>query len=334
MPAPFRGWVRYVAGALVPALLGLSATAPSPAEAPAPLALSAVGGTTFAGVHVTVWGTRAFHGYVPSTYRPGRPVPLLVALHGCAEYLGHLEELSGLTALAEQRGFIVVYPEQNVLANPAKCWNWFLETNQHRGVGEPSIIAGITDRVRSGYAVDPRRIFVTGPSAGGVMANIMAVTYPDVFAAAAILAGCEYSCDVTRLTAPQAQGDKAYDEMGNRARPVPVIIFQGTADLVVPPVTAERLLHQWVRANDLAADGVADGDIDAVADLTVPGQVPGGRSYTRSVYRTADGRDLIETVIIDGAGHAWPGGQGPLGDPAGPDASAMQWDFFTAHPRP
>jgi poly(hydroxyalkanoate) depolymerase family esterase len=317
---PSRKSIRAAAGALVSVVLGVLAAAPVPAHA--------AGGTRFAGVQVTVWGTRAFHGYVPSTYRPGTPVPLLVALHGCAEYFGDFETLSGFTGLAEAHGFIVVYPEQNVLANPGKCWNWFLETNQHRATGEPSIIAGITSWVRSRYTVDPRRIFVSGPSAGGVMANIMAVTYPDIFAAAAVLAGCEYSCDLTRLTTPEAQGDKAYAEMGGRARPVPVIIFQGTADPVVPPVTAERVLRQWVRTDDLA-----DGDIDAVPDLVVPGQVPGGRRYTWSRYRAADGRDLIETVIIDGAGHAWPGGDGLLGDPAGPDASAMQWDFFVAHPR-
>lgn len=318
--------IRAATGALALVLLGLFVAAPAPA--------AAAGGTRFAGAYVTLWGTRTFHGYVPSSYRPGTPVPLLVALHGCAEYFGDLEGLSRFTELAEARGFIVVYPEQSVLANPGKCWNWFLETNQHRGVGEPSIIAGITSWVRSRYTVDARRIFVSGPSAGGVLANIMAVTYPDVFAAAGVLAGCEYSCDVTRQASPQTQGDKAYAEMGSRARPVPVVIFQGTADPVVPPETAERVLRQWVRTDDLAGDGVADGDIDAVADIVVPGQVPGGRSYTRSVYLDADGRDLIETVIIDGAGHAWPGGSGAFGDPTGPDASAMQWDFFSAHAKP
>src|SRR5262249_20425472 len=158
-------------------LLGTVGAAPAPARA--------AGGGTFAGGYVSLWGTRTFHGYVPSSYRPGTPVPLLVALHGCAEYFGDLERLSGLSDLAEARGFIVVSPEQSVLANPSKCWNWFLESNQHRGIGEPSIIAGITNWVRSRYTVDSRRIFVTGPSAGGVMANIMAVTYPDLFAAAA-----------------------------------------------------------------------------------------------------------------------------------------------------
>jgi poly(hydroxyalkanoate) depolymerase family esterase len=142
----------------------------------APATAGATGGTTFAGVYANLSGARSFHGYVPSSYRPGTPVPLLVALHGCAEYFGDLEALSGFTTLAEARGFIVVYPEQSVLANPGKCWNWFLETNQHRGLGEPSIIAGITNWVRSRYTVDSRRIFVSGPSAGGVTANIMAVT--------------------------------------------------------------------------------------------------------------------------------------------------------------
>jgi poly(hydroxyalkanoate) depolymerase family esterase len=323
-----RGPIRALS--LCTALL---ATVTLAAVTPAPATANAAAGTAFAGLYANLAGARSFHGYVPSSYRPGTPLPLLVALHGCAEYFGELEPLSGFTTLAEERGFIVVYPEQSVLANPGKCWNWFLDGNQHRGRGEPSIIAGITNWVRSRYTVDSRRIFVSGPSAGGVMANIMAVAYPDVFAAAGLVAGCEYSCDVTGLTPPEIQGDKAYAEMGSRTRQVPLIVFQGTADVVVPPATAGRVLRQWVRTDDLAPDGVVDGDVDAVADVVAPGQVPDGRSYTRSVYRAADGRDLIEIVIIDGAGHAWPGGNGLFGDPAGPDASAMQWDFFAAHPQ-
>ena len=76
------------------------------------------------------------------------------------------------------------------------------------------------------------------------------------------------------------------------------IIFQGTADLVVPPATADRIAAQWA---------TIDG-IDAVADQVEYGQVPGGRSYTRTTYRDAAGQSLIEQYMIDGAGHAYPGG--------------------------
>jgi poly(hydroxyalkanoate) depolymerase family esterase len=311
---------RQVRTAVVTAVAALLAT----------LALAtparAATGYYFSGVYASVVGVRAYHGYVPSTYRPGTPVPLLVGLHGCTENDVGFDILSGWSAEAERRGFIVVFPEQSALANPARCWNWFLDGNQHRGRGEPALIAGITDTIRSRYTVDPRRIYTTGVSAGGVMTNIMAVTYPDVFAATSILAGCEYTCDVLQLQSPAESGRKALAEMGGRARPVPALIFQGTADVVVPPSTAYRIVGQWA---------TVDG-IDTVPDTVAYGQVPGGRSYTHLTYRSADGRPLIEQYMIDGAGHAYPGGCSCslYGDPSGPDATGITWDFFLAHPMP
>jgi poly(hydroxyalkanoate) depolymerase family esterase len=308
--------IRTALGTAVAAVLATLAVA-TPAHA---------AGGFFYGVYASVYGVRDYHGYVPSSYRAGTPMPLLVALHGCTENDVGFDILSGWSAEAERRGFIVVFPDQSNLANPAGCWNWFLETNQHRGWGEPALIAGITNTIRSRYSIDPRRIYTTGVSAGGVMTNIMAVTYPDIFAATSILAGCEYDCDVLQLRSPAESGQQALAEMGSRARPVPALIFQGTADIVVPPSTAYRIAGQWA---------TVDG-IDTIADTVEYGQVPGGRSYTHLTYRSTDGRPLIEQYMIDGAGHVYPGGCSCslYGDPSGPDATGITWDFFLAHPKP
>ncbi|MBY8870364.1 PHB depolymerase family esterase [Micromonospora sp. PLK6-60] len=292
-------------------------------------------GTWFAGSYANLAGIRDYHGYVPSSYRPGTPMPLLVALHGCTENDVGFDVLTGFSALAERRGFLVVFPDQSTLANPAQCWNWPLSSNQHRGRGEPSIIAGITELVRSRWTVDPARTYVTGVSAGGVMSVIMAVTYPDLYAAAATVAGCEYECDVLRLRSPDQAGLDAWREMGARARPVPVLVFQGGADPVVAPATADRIVGQWAQTDDLAYDGLDDGDVTATPSRIERGQVPGGRTYTRSVHHGPDGTVLIEKYLIDGAGHVYPGGCSCslYGDPTGPDASGLSWDFFLAHPR-
>lgn len=295
----------------------------------------AASGSYFYGTYTSLAGTRDYHGYVPSSYRAGTPMPLLVALHGCTENDVGFDVLTGLSALAEQRGFLVVFPDQSTLANPGQCWNWPLSTNQHRGWGEPSIIAGITTLMRSRYTVDAKRIYATGVSAGGVMSVIMGVTYPDLYAAVATVAGCEYECDVLQLRSPDQAGLDAWREMGSRARPVPVLIFQGTADLVVPPSTAGRIAGQWAQTDDLAIDGADDGDVTATPSLVERGQVPGGRTYSHLVHRSTDGAVLIEQYLIDGAGHAYPGGCpcSLYGDPSGPDASNLSWDFFLAHPR-
>lgn len=92
------------------------------------------------------------------------------------------------------------------------------------------------------------------------------------------------------------------------------------------PATADRIAAQWA-----AIDG-----IDAIADEVEYGQVPGGRSYTRTTYRDAAGQSLIERYMINGAGHACHGGCACslYGDTAGPDASNLTWDFFLAHSKP
>ncbi|MFJ6198524.1 alpha/beta hydrolase family esterase [Micromonospora sp. NPDC092111] len=330
-PAPtrlsrFRRGVTAVIAAVALLVAGVVGAAPA----------HAAGGTYFSGTYTNLAGIRDYHGYLPSSYRAGTPIPLLVALHGCTENDVGFDLLTGLSALAERRGFIVVFPDQSVLANPAQCWNWPLTTNQRRGYGEPSIIAGITTQIRSRYTVDARRIYATGVSAGGVLSVIMGVTYPDIYAAVGSVAGCEYECDVLQLRSPDRAGLDAYREMGGRARPVPVIVFQGTADLVVRPSTADRIVGQWAQTDDLAIDGLDDNDVDAVPDTVVRGQVPGGRTFTHSTYTSTGGAALIEQYLIDGAGHVYPGGCSCslYGDPSGPDASGLSWDFFLAHPRP
>jgi poly(3-hydroxybutyrate) depolymerase len=114
--------------------------------------------------------------------------------------------------------------------------------------------------------------------------------------------------------------------MGSRARPVPAIIFQGTADIVVSPSTAYRIAGQWATVDR----------IDTVPDTVVSGRVPGGRTFTRIIHRSPGGQSMIDQNMIDGAGHQYPGGCACslYGDPAGPDASNLSWDFFLAHAKP
>jgi poly(hydroxyalkanoate) depolymerase family esterase len=277
--------------------------------------------------------------YTPPDLDDGAAVPLVVALHGCTQTAASFSAGSLLNRAADRHGFVVAYPEQSRDHNPQCCWNWFTSGHQARGGGEPAFIAGATralvaDGARS--AIDAERVFVTGMSAGGAMAAVMAATYPDVFAAVAIHSGLAYGCARNLPTAtsamtrgasdPDALGRAALAAMGTRARPVPALVVHGSADAIVSPVNGEHAARQWLVTNAHAA-GV---DLQRSAATVREPAAPGGRAATRRTWTDPDGRTLVEHLAVDGLGHAWSGGApgGSYTDARGPSAAEAIWAFF------
>ena len=290
------------------------------------------------------WSGRTCKVYVPRAPAPARSSrPLLVMLHGCTQDPDQFAQATAINRLAERRGWLVLYPQQPRSANFNACWNWYQAKNQVRGRGEPALLAGIVARARQTYPVDPDRIYVAGLSAGAGMSVIMGATYPDVFAAIGVAAGLEYGAARNMWgilnamqrggPSPTAQGLAAYRAMGTRARPVPVIVFHGDADKTVAVRNGDQVVKQWIRTNDLALNGKADGDLPTRPSSQRQLVSPGGRRYTVSDHRTRAGRVLVRNVRVAAMGHAWSGGAqgGTYVDPAGPNASAMLMEFLAEH---
>lgn len=289
-----------------------------------------------------------FNGYsyklfVPSGYASGTATPLVLMLHGCLQGADDFAAATGMNKVAEEKGFLVVYPEQKTTVNPARCWQWWDSASHSRGGGEGAMLAGLVQKIAASYTVDGARTYVAGFSAGGGLAAIVAATYPDVYAAAAVSSGLEYraATDVATSFAamrsggpdPKQQGRLAYQAMGPRARPVPVLVFHGTGDGTVAPVNGNQALSQWAQTDDLADDGADNDSVDDVAEDTQMGRVTGGRSFTRTRYADGGGRYLLEKYLIDGMSHAWPagptGGGGSYSDKGGPDGARLAWEFFS-----
>jgi len=289
-------------------------------------------------------GSRHYKIWAPATLEKGKASPLLMMLHGCTHDAEDTAEISGMNEIAEANQFIVVYPEQSRLANLMKCWNWFDPKHQARNAGEPSILAAVIDKVRSNHNVDPDRIYLAGVSAGGAMASILGATYPDLFAAIAVIAGAQFKAATSvseGLAAmgrggpdPAQQGQLAFEAMrGGLARRkrwrMPVIVFHGMADARVIPANAEQAIAQWSRTNACLAAACSENGF-VLTETVVDGQVPDGYAYQKHIYLEADGRLLMEKWLVQGLGHAWSGSPkaSKYGDPKGPNASAEIWRFF------
>ncbi len=289
-------------------------------------------------------GTRDHRLYVPDGYEDRR-VPLVVLLHGCRQDAEDFAAGTRMNALAERETFLVLYPEQDSGANSLNCWNWFDPANQERGGGEPSIIAGATERIIAEYNVDPDRVYVAGISAGGAMTGILGATYPDLYAAIGVHSGLEYKATedsrmalaVQRMGGPDPdrQGREAFLSARSEARVLPTIVFHGEDDMVVNVVNAHQTLSQWAQTNDYADDGSDNDSItDEPADVYRE-QVPEGYDYTRYVYENPEGGVILEKWIVEELGHDWSGGdtEGSYADPQGPDASGEMVRFFDQHPK-
>jgi poly(hydroxyalkanoate) depolymerase family esterase len=277
-------------------------------------------------------GTRAYKLYVPRHYR-GQPLPLIIMLHGCTQSPDDFAAGTRMNLRAEEHDCFVAYPAQPASANVSKCWNWFRPGDQQRGRGEPSLIAGITRQVIGDYAIDEKRVYAAGLSAGGAAAAILAETYPDLYAAIGVHSGlaCGLASDVPSAFAAMRQSQPAArrrsgDHAGRRSHSetVPAIVFHGDQDTTVHPHNGDQIIAQLREALN--------------ADLRVTVQrdrVPGGRAYVRTIHEDPSGLALFEQWVVHGAGHAWSGGSsaGSFTDPQGPDATREMLRFFLEHPR-
>jgi poly(hydroxyalkanoate) depolymerase family esterase len=269
-------------------------------------------------------GSRRYKVYVPSGYS-GEACPLIVMMHGCTQSPDDFAAGTRMNELAEQGTFFVAYPEQPASANPRKCWNWFTSENQQRDRGEPSLVAGITREIMHEYAIDRERVYVAGMSAGGAAAAVLGATYPDLYAAVGVHSGVApgLAHDVPSAFAAMKTGrlQNGADQRSNdRSKgPIPTIVFHGDRDSKVNKRNAERF------ADDLSAP--------AFTERTEARQTSGGRSYTKTTYTDAAGRDVLERWSVHGAGHAWSGGNaaGSHTDAQGPNASLEMARFFLSH---
>jgi len=266
--------------------------------------------------------SRTYILHVPPTYDLSHPVPLVLSLHGGGGNAENQRRLSGFNRLADEHGFIVVYPNgtgrfRNVLLtwNGGTCCGYAQENN----VDDVGFIRALVAELQREYAVDPRRIYVTGFSNGGILAYRLACEASDLIAAIAPVAGT-LNCAPCQPT-----------------HPVSVIHFHGTDDARLP------------YEGGVGRDSLVGVDFTSVREsvefwVALNGCDPEPQTKTfadvqHQVWSGCRDGTAVELYTIVGGKHAWPGSAGPAwagGDEPTPTISASKliWEFFSAHPKP
>ncbi|MDP9634989.1 UNVERIFIED_ORG: poly(hydroxyalkanoate) depolymerase family esterase [Ensifer adhaerens] len=227
---------------------------------------------------------------------------LVVVLHGCTQTAANYDKGSGWSKLADEYSFVVLYPQQTRTNNANLCFNWFQPNDIARDRGEALSICQMINTAETRYDIDRSRVYITGLSAGGAMANVMLATYPEVFAGGAIIAGLPYG---TARTVPQAfdrmraQGipdgqslQKALRGASKSNGPWPAIsVWHGTQDATVNSANADAIVEQWKVIHEVEA---------AVASDTSSGRLE------RAIWVGPDGKERLQLYRIKGMGHGTP----------------------------
>ena len=313
--------VKALARAAQPARPARRKAAAAPLATPAKRPVRA-SGDWLAGVAPGPAGARRYHLHIPPglALRRGEKLPLLVMLHGCSQTGHDLATVSRMNRLAARGRFLVLYPEQERVANAHGCWNWF-ERRSGKAAAEAATLLAVIDKVARRQPVDPARVAVAGLSAGAGMAALMAALYPQRFCAVAMHSGPAPGTADSAASAIAAM-------QGRRAARLPDPVDPASAAL--PPLL---VLHGNVDGVVSVRNAVATARLWAEALGARPGpervQQRGRRHAMRVTEFKTRGHAVVVLREVLGLGHAWSGGAArqPYSDPAGPDASALIWAF-------
>jgi polyhydroxybutyrate depolymerase len=249
--------------------------------------------------------TRHFILHIPTGYEPGNALALVINFHGYGSNASEEEALTGMSDLADEEGFIVAYPE-----GLDARWN---DGPGTRGDNDLQFVRDLVQSIEGQYSIDAKRIYVTGFSNGGGMAN-------------------RVGCALADLVAAIATNSGAYNfwERCEPSRPMPVLAFHGMDDNIVPfgGGKARNVIPPIV---DWSTAWAARNSCSETPIITTPADGVGLQTWS-SCKDNAD----VELYILENHGHSWPGSSvmPPSITSQAVNATELMWKFFKVHPMP
>ncbi|MFM8262182.1 MAG: alpha/beta hydrolase-fold protein [Pirellula sp.] len=242
--------------------------------------------------------------------------PVVLALHGGQGSAQVMRANSGFDAVARSKGFMVVYPEGTDFGNQRHAWNTgFLLRRQVRDADDIAYLDTLIDRLIAEHGADPKRIYMTGGSNGGMMTYVYGVERPGKLAAIAPVVASMFTFDKKPTV------------------PLPILMINGAKDQEVPieggmsknPLVSraqeapykpiQEVLEFWVQVNESQKKG------ETITRGTV----------TSTVHAATDGGAATELIVDSMGAHGWPGsrnrreGNEPISSFSGAE---RVWEFF------
>ena len=205
----------------------------------------------------------SMHLYVPDSLQNNAPI--LLAIHYCTGDGPSFYQNTSYKSLADQYGFIVIYP---TATRSSKCFDVYSSAALTRNGGsDPVGLRSMINYVQTNYNVDSSRIFATGTSSGAMMTNVMLALYPDVFNAGAVFAGVPFTCFATsggsewNSDCSSGNINRSAQEWGDRVRnaypgyggPYPRMqLWHGTNDETLNYNNFNEEVEQWTNVHGLS----------------------------------------------------------------------------------
>lgn len=275
--------------------------------APACAGQLAAGDHTIELTHDGIKRTALVH--VPASANLDEPTPLVFNFHGYLNTAELQQTFSGMTPKSDEAGFIVVYPNGTETSwNAGVCCG----NAAVKKIDDVGFVRALAAELQVQLCIDPRRIYATGMSNGGFMTHRLACEAADLFAAFAPVSAVNGMTDCTP------------------SRPVPLLMFNGTADLLVlyngggnggTFISAPKTFDDWAKR---------DGCVGAA----VPGKTSGKSSC--KTHDLCDADVSVTLCTMDNMGHCWPGQPSCIYGTPNTDLSANDemWEFFKNNPLP
>lgn len=257
--------------------------------------------------------TRTYFVHVPSHYDGHKPLPLVFVLHGATQSPESAEQMSGMSTKADKENFLAVYPSGTGRLSRVPTWNsgaccsYAMEHN----VDDVAFLRALIKKLEQDYAVDPKRIYFTGISNGGMMSYRVA---------------CEMSDEVAAF----APVEGAQDLACHPSNPVSVIVFHGTADRLVPFDGGSTPFQMGSKRSDASVADTVAFWVKQDGCSPTPKHEETKVVHT-DIYSDCKSGSAVVLYAIQGGHHTWPGTRISGNDVPATD---LIWTFFEQHPKP